>query len=411
MGSLPKNISRGLAGAILLGAALVCAPGRGDAQSTAGSGPGAGDIPTANPQDQSEEVAEEAIEGTDEPEAETEERPSLLWKGLIQGGYVGRWGEQAGPENEFRLREAQISVEGSPIPDTHFFIELNFPGPGEKVELNDAAVTLDLAEGVRVVAGQLRVPLNRPAVSARTSLFVTEPRAAGPVQRKARDRGVNLVLTPFNGRLLYEQAIVNGNGIQTGELGNDNDSLLVQGRLVWFATGEWPLPLPAQTDLKNSPWSTFFKTGWATGKFEKGLNLATREQVRETTWNVGQAVVGKGLYGYWQYSQAYASGRQNFDAKSFSITTGYAFPLRRVLPLADSSPRVLRDGWLEPKFQYETLGFDDSILSAQLGRKIYRFGANYYPLGIPDIRIMVDHEVAVRPRRSDTLSISLHYMF
>ena len=411
MTSLAKSMLRESPGALLIGASLVFAPARGDAQSTAGSGPSAGEIPTANVQDQSEEVAEEAIEGTDEPEGEKKKQRSLLWKGLIQGGYVRRWGDQPGPANEFRLREAQISVEGSPIPDTHFFIELNFPGPGEKVELNDAAVTFDVAEGVRVVAGQLRVPLNRPAVSARTSLFLTEPRAAGPVQRKARDRGVNLVLTPFDGRLLYEQAIVNGNGIQTKELGNDNDSLLLQGRLVWFATGEWPLPLPAQTNLKNSPWSTFFKMGWATGKFEKGLEVATREQVRETTWNVGQAVVGKGLYGYWQYSQANASGGQNFDSDSFSVTTGYAFPLRRFLRLAESSPRFLRDGWLEPKLQYETLGFRDSVLSDQLGRKIYRFGANYYPLGIPDIRIMVDHEVAVRPRRSDTLSVSFHYMF
>lgn len=201
---------------------------------------------------QSEEIAQEAAEGSNRPEEKPASTSPLLWKGLIQGGLISRSDPLAEPANEFRLREAQVSVEGSPIDGTHFFIEVNFPGPGEKVELNDAAVTFDVTTGVRVVAGQLRVPLNRPAVSARTSLFVTEPRAAGPVQRKARDRGINVVLSPFNGRVLYEQALVNGNGIQTGELGNDNDGFLLEGRFVWFATGEWPLPLPAQTDLQNS---------------------------------------------------------------------------------------------------------------------------------------------------------------
>lgn len=337
---------------------------------------------------------------------------ALLWKGLIQGGLVAR-PEGAGeePRSEFLLREAQVSVEGSPVPGTHFFIEANFPGPGEEVELNDAFVTLDLAKSVRLVAGQLRVPLNRPAVSARTALFVAEPRAAGPFQRKARDRGVNLALTPFNGRLLYEQALVNGNGILAGDLGNDDSNLLLEGRLIWFAKGEWPLPLPAQTDLKHSPWSTFLKAGWASGGFDKAATEALTERVWENTWNVGQAIVGNGLYTYWQYSQAFADGEQDFDSRSFSVTSGYAIPLGRVLSFLQGMPRALSAAWFEPKFQYETLRFDDLTLSNQPNREIYRFGFNYYPLGIPDIRLMVDYEVAVRPRRSDTLLVFLHFMF
>jgi len=360
---------------------------------------------------QSEEIAEEAAKGSNRPEEKPASTSPLLWKGLIQGGLISRSDPRAEPANEFRLREAQVSVEGSPINGTHFFIEVNFPGPGEEVELNDAAVTFDVMRGVRVVAGQLRVPLNRPAVSARTSLFVTEPRAAGPVQRKARDRGINVVLSPFNGRVLYEQALVIGNGIQNGELGNDNDGFLLEGRLVWFATGEWPLPLPSQTDLQNSPWSTFFKAGWASGRFEKGLSEASRSQVREITWNVGQAVVGKGFYAYWQYSKAFAESEQNFDSQSFSFTSGYAFPIGRYLAASESAPRAIRDGWVEPKLQFEMLRYEDAVLSSQSARKIYRYGVNYYPLGTLNIRLMVDHEVAVRPRRSETLLVSLHYMF
>ena len=355
-----------------------------------------------------EELTEELTEGIREPEAAF----PLLWKGLIQGGFVGR-SEPPGDESasEFRLRETQLSVEGSPIPGTHFFIEANFPGPGETVELNDAAVTLDVARGVRLVAGQLRVPLNRPAVSARVSLFVAEPRAAGPLQRKARDRGVNLVLTPFNGRILYEQALVNGNGILAGELGNDDSDLLLQGRLIWFAGGEWPLPLPAQTDLKHSPWNTFLKAGWAAGEFEKGVTETLSERLGENTWNVGQAIVGKGLYTYWQYSQALADGERDFDARSFSVTSGYAIPLGRFFPFLESAPTILREASLEPKFQYETLRFGDPTLLNRANREIYRFGFNYYPLGIPHIRVMVDNEVTVRPRRSNTLLVFLHYMF
>lgn len=337
---------------------------------------------------------------------------ALLWKGLIQGGLVWRPdGTGDVSKSEFLMREVQLSWEGSPIRGAHFFVEANFPGPGEKVELNDAAVTLDLAKGVRLVAGQLRVPLNRPAVSARTALFVAEPRAAGPFQRKARDRGVNLVLSPFNGRLLYEQALVNGNGILAGDLGNDDSSLLLQGRLIWFTMGEWPLPLPAQTDLKHSPWNTFLKAGWAAGEFEKGVTETLSERVGENTWNVGQAIVGKGLYTYWQYSQAFADGERDFDSRSFSVTSGYAIPLGRVLSFLQGMPRALSAAWFEPKFQYETLRFDDLTLSNQPNREIYRFGFNYYPLGIPDIRLMVDYEVAVRPRRSDTLLVFLQFMF
>jgi hypothetical protein len=358
--------------------------------------------------DEPEELTEELTEGTREPEAAF----ALLWKGLIQGGFIGRSdvpGDE--PAREFRLREAQVSVEGSPIPGTHFFIEANFPGPGEEVELNDAAVTLELAKSVRLVAGQLRVPLNRPAVSARAALFVAEPRAAGPLQRKARDRGVNLVLTPFDGRLLYEQALVNGNGILAGDLGNDDSDLLLQGRLVWFAGGDWPLPLPAQTDLEHSPWNTFLKFGWAAGDFERGVTETLSERVGEKTWNVGQAIVGKGLYTYWQYSQALAEGEWDFDSRSFSVTSGYAIPLGRFLPFLESAPAVVRKASLEPKVQYETLRFDDPTLLNRSNREVFRFGVNYYPLGIPHIRVMVDNEVVVRPQRSNTLLVFLHYMF
>jgi hypothetical protein len=361
---------------------------------------------------QPEERTEELTQGTREPDRTPQAASPLLWKGLIQGGFIGRSdapGDE--PASEFRLREAQVSVEGSPIPGTSFFIEANFPGPGEEVELNDAFVTLDLARGVRLVAGQLRVPLNRPAVSARTALFVAEPRAAGPFQRKARDRGVNLVLSPFNGRLLYEQALVNGNGILAGELGNDDSSLLLEGRLIWFATGAWPLPLPAQTDLKHSPWSTFLKAGWAAGNFDRQVTDALTERVGENTWNVGQAIVGRGLYTYWQYSQALADGERDFDSRSLSVTSGYALRLGRLLPSLQEGPRVLREAVLEPKLQYETLRFDDPTLLNRRNREIYRFGINYYPLGIPNIRVMVDNEVAVRPQRSNTLLVFLHYMF
>lgn len=338
--------------------------------------------------------------------------PALLWKGLIQGGFIGR-SDAAGeePASEFRMREAQLSVEGSPIPGTSFFIEANFPGPGEEVELNDAFVTLDLARGVRLVAGQLRVPLNRPAVSARTALFVTEPRAAGPFQRKARDRGVNLVLSPFDGRVLYEQALVNGNGILSGDLGNDDDGLLLQGRLIWFATGEWPVPLPAQTDLNHSPWSTFLKAGWASGGFDKGVGETLTERVGENTWNVGQAIIGKGLYTYWQYGQALADGERDFDSRSFSVTSGYALRLGRRIPFLQTAPRVVREAVLEPKLQYERLRSDDATLFSRPDREVFRFGVNYYPLGIPNIRVMVDSELAMEPRRSNALLVFLHYMF
>jgi hypothetical protein len=357
-------------------------------------------------------LAEVLVQGKTDSTEVARRPPALLWKGLIQGGFIGRSdvpGDE--PASEFRLREAQVSVEGSPIPGTSFFIEANFPGPGEEVELNDAAVTLDLAKGVRLVAGQLRVPLNRPAVSARTALFVAEPRASGPLQRKARDRGVNLVLTPFDGRLLYEQALVNGNGILAGELGNDDSDLLLQGRLVWFAGGDWPLPLPAQTDLQHSPWNTFLKAGWAAGDFENDVTETLTERVGERTLNVGQAIVGKGLYTYWQYSQALADGETDFDSRSFSVTSGYAIPLGRFFPFLESAPAIVREASLEPKFQYETLRFDDPTLFNRPNREIFRFGLNYYPLGIPNIRVMVDNEVVVRPRRSQTLLVFLHYMF
>lgn len=336
----------------------------------------------------------------------------LLWKGLIQGGFISRSDTQAGePAREFRLRETQLSVEGSPSAGISFFIEANFAEPGEEVRLNDAILTLDLSDSIRLVAGQLRVPLNRPAVSARTSLFVTEPRAAGPVQRKARDRGVNLVLTAVDGRVLYEQALVNGNGIQTNTPGNDDSDLLLEGRLVWFATGEWPLPLPAQTDLKQSPWSTFLKAGWASGKFEKAVSLTLTEQVRENTWNVGQAVTGKGFYAYWQYSQALATGQQDFDADSVSATAGYALPLGRYLALPESAARAVRQAWLEPKIQYESVHFDDNSLLNRRDQEIYRFGLNYYPFGTPELRLMVDHEKVVDPQHRRTTLVFLHYMF
>lgn len=365
-------------------------------------------------QEESKKQIEEVTQARAKAEREKAASPPLpvTFKGLVQGGWIGRLetpGEAS--KSEFIVKEAQLSVEGSVFPGTSFFIEGSFSEPGEEVRLNDAIGTLDLSKAVKLIVGQLRVPLNRPAVSARTALFLAEPRASGPVQAKARDRGVNLVFTPFDGRLLYEQALVNGNGINTNRLGNDDSDLLLEGRLVWFATGKWPLPLPAQTDLNNSPWNTFFKVGWASGKFDKSVTATLKERVQENTWNVGQAIVGRGLYTYWQYGQALADGKRDFDSNSFFATSGYAFPLRRYLPFLQAAPTYVREAWLEPKFQYETLRFDDPTLFNRPNREIYRFGVNYYPFGIPNIRLMAEDEMVLRPTRSDTFFLFLHYMF
>ena len=333
-------------------------------------------------------------------------------KGLLQGGWLGRTANPGtAPTSEFLLREMQLSVEGTVLPGTYLFVEANLAEPGERVRLNDAAVTIRPTDYLAVVAGQLRVPLNRPAVSARVALFLAEPRASGPVQAKARDRGVNVVFMPFGGRLLYEQALVNGNGINTGQLGNDDSHLLYEGRLVWFATGRWPLPLPAQTDLNRSRWNTYVKLGWAMGTFGKSVTETLRDTVRETTWNVGQAIVGKGLYTYWQYGQARARGSQDFGSRSFFVTSGYAFPLRRLLPFLAAAPMGVREAWLEPKFQYEVLRFDDPTLFDRPNREIYRFGFNYYPVRSPNVRFMVENETVARPQRGNTLFLFLHYMF
>ena len=347
-----------------------------------------------------------------EPQTVVQPPLPVTFKGLVQTGWIRRLTNAGGaPGNEFIVKEAQLSVEGSVLPSTSFFIEASFSEPEERVRLNDAILALEFIKEVRLIAGQLRVPLNRPAVSARTALFLAEPRASGPVQAKARDRGVNLVFTPFDGRLLYEQAIVNGNGINTNRLGNDRSSLLLEGRLVWFVAGKWPLPLPAQTDLNNSPWNTFVKFGWASGAFNKSVTATSTERVRENTWNVGQAIVGRGLYAYWQYSQAIADGEHDFGSRSFFATAGYALQLRRYLAFLQAAPRYVRDAWVEPKFQFETLRFGDPTLFNSANRMSYRFGANYYPFTSPNLRLMADYEKIVDPARTDTFFLFLHYMF
>lgn len=375
-------------------------------------------VPASENASRRESVSQEArsaqsSDGT-ATQAQTDQQatPALLWKGLIEGGLIVRPTRDGGvPKSEFEFQEVQLSVEGRLLPRTHFFIEANFPGPGERFELNDAFVTLGVSKSVQLIVGQLRVPLNRPAVSDRVALFVAEPRAAGPFQRKARDRGVNLVLTPFDGRILYEQAVVNGNGILAGDIGDDDGNLLVEGRLLWFARGKWPVPLPAQTDLQQSPWNTFLKAGWAAGDVRKRVTDALVPEVGERTWNVGHAIIGKGLYSYWQYSQALTDVQWDFDARSFSATSGYVFPLRRLLPLPENAPRILAEAWLEPKFQYERLRFGDVSLPGQSDREIYRVGFNYYPFRSPNIRVMVDDEIVREPTRSHTLLIFFHYMF
>lgn len=360
---------------------------------------------------------EELKNKIEEVEEKMATRPPLpRIEALIRGGYIGRTKSPAGlPKNEFLVREIQLGVGGSVMkePDTSFFFEAQFSEPGEEVRLNDAVLTLELMKGVKLAIGQLRVPLNRPAVSARWSLFLDEPRSAGTFQALARDRGANLILELWDGHLLYEQAVTNGNGIRTNQLGNDDNDFLAQGRLLWFVRGKWPVPLPYQSDLDDSPWNTYFKTGWASGRFTRKVTQTLEERMTENTWNVGQAIIGHGLYLYWQYGAGETTAERGFDSKSFFVTSGYAFPLRRVLPFLEHAPPYIRGAWLEPKIQYETLRFADPTLFNRPNREILRFGFNYYPFDrLRNIRLMTEYEfTAIGGTHTEALSLFFHYAF
>ncbi len=76
------------------------------------------------------------------------------------------------------------------------------------------------------------------------------------------------------------------------------------------------------------------------------MTATLKEGVWENTWNVGQAIVGRGLYTYWQYGQALADRKRDFDSSSFFVTSGYAFPLRWALPFLQAAPSYVREAWL-----------------------------------------------------------------
>lgn len=331
-------------------------------------------------------------------------QPTMLIEGLIEAGYIGRSEPPEGaPSREFRIKESQLGIGGKVFPRVSYYLEANFSEPDERVLLNDAVFTYEIAPWLSFAVGQIRVPLNRPAVSNKGSIFLFEPPSAGPQQAKARDRGANLIFRLLDGRVLYEQAITNGEGIGRGTTGNPDDNLLVQGRLLYFVPAPWPVPLPQQTDLQGSPWHTYLKAGWAVGRSNRFLiaeNLP--EEAGEFTWNIGQAVIGRGFYGFWQVGRSEAEGTRDFGAWSATLTTGYYFGLTHALHL-------------EPKLQYLRLWRDDETLPDGSPTEVVRAGVNVYPFQPIDrlrlTRLMIEYEWQRDPVEAKAIYLFLHYAF
>jgi len=180
---------------------------------------------------------------------------------------VGEYQDEGGTGvNGFRVANFRLKLSGELDGGYGYTLQTNFAA---SPAILDAEVHYRAAEALALQAGQFKAPFSRELLTGAGDLdFVDRSRvvtALAPNRQIGAQAGGRVA----TGRLEYAAGVFNGNGI--GSRTNDDDRVLVAGRLGWWVLGAAP---------------------GATSRLELGGNLAYSEDANVSLGSLGAAFAG-----------------------------------------------------------------------------------------------------------------------
>jgi phosphate-selective porin OprO/OprP len=159
--------------------------------------------------------------------------------------------------DSFRIRRAKMKLEGwfwippnvapgpNLLPKLSYELQLNWPGvstagnPGAMLE--DATLMFDpVGNGkFRVVAGQFKVPYGRQEMTSSGNQQFVDRALVSNEYARGRDTGVAVQGAVMQNKLEYRFGVFNGAGLTRTT--NDNDTVQINGRLMWQPNGSQAL--------------------------------------------------------------------------------------------------------------------------------------------------------------------------
>lgn len=182
--------------------------------------------------------------------------------------------------NGFRVANFRLKLSGELDGGYGYTLQTNFAA---SPAILDAELHYRVADGLVLQAGQFKAPFSRELLTGAGDLdFIDRSRVVTALAPN-RQMGVEVRGKVSEGRVEYAAGVFNGNGI--GSRTNDDDRVLVSGRLGWWLLGAAP---------------------GSASRLEVGGNLAYSEDASVSLGSLGAGFAGKRTV--WGADLRYTSG-------------------------------------------------------------------------------------------------------
>lgn len=238
--------------------------------------------------------------------------------GLLAQGWFQLDRSEGATSSTFRLRRAELSVEGEIIPDTvgykvmidpakvREFREVTIPGPTGDVTIRQPTSAISVLQDffitfestwADVSIGQFKIPVSWEGYNSSSKLILPERSFVSDAYGDARDLGVRI--TKKFPRWGYSAGVFNGNGLNQLDNNNQKDVALrlelypVKGMTIAGVT--YDSIGDRDQDGTKDRWEGDFR-------YERGPFLVQAEYIRARDVAGGSAITGHGAYGAFAYT-------------------------------------------------------------------------------------------------------------
>lgn len=142
--------------------------------------------------------------------------------------------ESTGEADGFDIFDARASVAGEVGIVFEYFFQTEVDPDDETVRVLDAKLTLPFQPEFEVGIGLFKAPFGLEALQSKGELTFLERAQASEAIAPARQVGVSIEGSTFDGRLTYGGGLFNGNG---RTLENDGNDFMVSGRVEYNSIG------------------------------------------------------------------------------------------------------------------------------------------------------------------------------